>query len=204
MLITDDEALAQKARRFSCLGYAGIGAASGKSKITRKDIQDPAYERHASLGWNYRMGEPAAAIALAQTERIQDLVERRQQVAALFAKAHQGCSWLTPQVLPAEGTHAYWTYVLKLEDRPGVSWHGFRDKYVELGGDGIYSAWMINYLEPVLRGKTMGKQTFAQGLCPISESLQPRLLQFKTNYMDRRVAEEKAAVLTKTIQYFEK
>jgi perosamine synthetase len=203
MLITDDESLALKARRFSCLGYVGLGAASGKSKITRKTIQDPTYERHASLGWNYRMAEPAAAIALAQTERIHELVERRQHIAALFAKAHQGCTWLTPQVLPVEGRHAYWTYALKLESRPGLTWHQFRDKYVELGGDGIYSAWMINYLEPVLRGKTLGEQPFANGLCPVAESLQPRLLQFKTNYMDLRLAEEKASVLTKTIQFFE-
>jgi perosamine synthetase len=68
MLITNDESLALKARRFGNLGYASIGASSGKGKVSRDAIQDPAYERHIMVGWNYRMPEPSAAIALAQTE----------------------------------------------------------------------------------------------------------------------------------------
>jgi len=204
MLITDDEDLALKARRFSCLGYAAIGAQSGKSRAPKAALQDPAYERHICLGWNYRIAESAAAIALGQAERIHELVAKRRQSAALFAKAHLGCSWLTPQELPADGRHAYWTYALKLEERAGLTWHQFRDKYVELGGDGIYAAWMINYLEPVLRGKTMGNQTLVKGLCPVAESLQPRLLQFKTNYLDLELAREKADALTRTIKFFDK
>jgi len=55
MLTTNDPKLADIARRFTSLGYAGV---SGKqAKITRKDIQDPAYNRHISVGYNYRMSD---------------------------------------------------------------------------------------------------------------------------------------------------
>ena len=39
MLTTNNEELADKARQFNCLGYAGVSADQGK--ITKNDIQDP-------------------------------------------------------------------------------------------------------------------------------------------------------------------
>ncbi len=62
MIITNDEEYANNIRRFQSLGYASVGASKGK--ITRKDIQDPVYERHCCLGWNYRMPELCAAVLL--------------------------------------------------------------------------------------------------------------------------------------------
>ncbi|HRJ42758.1 MAG TPA: DegT/DnrJ/EryC1/StrS aminotransferase family protein, partial [Caldilineaceae bacterium] len=47
MITTNDEGLAEGIRRFNSLGYAAVGAAAGKGKITRETIQDPLYERHA-------------------------------------------------------------------------------------------------------------------------------------------------------------
>ena len=64
MITTNDAGLAERIRRFNSLGYAAVGAAAGKGKITRETIQDPAYERHASVGWNYRLPELCAAVAL--------------------------------------------------------------------------------------------------------------------------------------------
>ena len=44
MLTTNNEELADRARRLNCLGYAGVSAKQGK--ITRNAIQDPNYNRH--------------------------------------------------------------------------------------------------------------------------------------------------------------
>ena len=211
MITTNDPELAERIRRFNSLGYAAVGAAAGKGKITRDTIQDPAYERHASVGWNYRLPELCAAVALGQTERLQELVAARVQAARLYAEAARGCAWLAPQAAPAGYGHAYWTYVLKLDNRGAFTWYDFRAKYRELGGDGIYAAWHLTYLEPAFRGKqfqapggTMpaGGQTCEPGLCPVAESLQPNLLQFKTNYWEAAAAERQADVLNKTIAYF--
>jgi perosamine synthetase len=214
MVTTNDAGLAERIRRFNSLGYAAVGAAAGKGKITREMIQDPAYERHASVGWNYRLPELCAAVALAQTERLQELVAARVRAARLYAEAARGCAWLTPQAVPDGYGHVYWTYVLKLENGGAFTWHDFRAKYRELGGDGIYAAWQLTYLEPAFRGKHFTPkaapggampaetQAYEQGLCPVAESLQPKLLQFKTNYWDVSAAERQADVLARTISYF--
>ena len=203
ILISDDEGLAERARRFGSLGYASVGAHASKAKVTREAIQDPTYERHAVLGWNYRISDLSAAVALAQTERIEELVTRRRQNADLYSAAHQGCSWLIPQVVPEDHAHSWWTYPLRLESEGKCDWRDFRKKYVDLGGDGIYAAWQLSYLEPVLRGQNLSAQSFEPGLCPIAESLQAKLLLFKTNYMDSERAHRQTEALRETIAFFE-
>ena len=122
-----------------------------------------------------------------------------------YAQAVAGCAWLTPQAVPEGYVHSYWTYVLKLAPEKGITWYEFRHKYVELGGDGIYAAWLLTYNEPTFRGQRFAPQQwqhFEAGLCPVAETLQPRLLQFKTNYFDADRADHAAEVLAKTIAYF--
>ena len=215
MVITDDETLAMNLRRFSCLGYAGVGAKKGK--ITRDDIQSPEYERHCSMGWNYRLPELCAAVALAQMERMEELVSRREDVAGLFMSKIEDCEWLTPQFVPKGYENSYWTLAVQL-DTDHVPWHEFRDKYRDNGGDGIYAAWQLAYLEPMFQQTVLeGREIFfhepfnsraisqyKRGLCPVAEKLQPRMLQFKTNYWNWEEAEKQADILTKTIRYFNK
>lgn len=205
MITTNDEGLAEGIRRFNSLGYAAVGAAAGKGKITRETIQDPLYERHASIGFNYRMPELCAAVALAQLERLRELVDLRIESARLFAQASAGCSWLTPQATPDGYVHSYWTFVAHIAPEVDFSWYDFRNKYKEMGGDGIYAAWQLNHLEPAFRRASFHPeqtQIFDRGLCPVAEAVQPRLLQFKTNYFDPAVAAQKAEALAKTIAYF--
>ena len=76
-----------------------------------------------------------------------------------------------------------------------------------MGGDPIYGAWRLTYLEPAFYKKKLSHQqtqTYAEGLCPVAEALQPNLFQFKTNYFDLEVARQKAAALRKTIEHFDR
>ena len=206
MITTNDEQLATAIRRMNSLGYAAVGAAAGKGKITRETIQDPLYERHSSVGYNYRMSELCAAVALAQLERLPELVALRGLSARILNDAiTSSCSeWLKPQAIPGGVTHSWWSYVLKL-DRRDVSWYDFRDRFRAAGGDGIYAAWRLTYLEPALRGGKFAAhqtQSFDKGLCPMAESVQPKLLQFKTNYTDMQRVENQARILRQTIESF--
>jgi perosamine synthetase len=203
MITTNDPMLANAIRRFGSLGYAAVDATMGK--ITKDTIQDPAYERHVSAGYNYRMPELCAAVALGQLERLEELVSLRTQVAHLYAESVAGCTWLIPQAVPAETIHTYWTYVLRLDDRVDFSWHDFRAKYLALGGDRFYAAWQLTYLEPAFRERRFGptqSQHFQRGLCPVAESVQPYLIQLKTNYLDLAQAAQQAETLARTIAYF--
>jgi len=205
MLITNNEEYADNARRFSCLGYAGVSAKQGK--ITRNDIQDPKYSRHVAIGFNYRMSELQAAVALAQLERIEELVNNRLEVAKIFDAAIKGSNLLRRQVEPDGVINSYWSYSLVLNtDHPEIDWYKFRDLFQKNRGDGYYAAWKLSYNEPLFQNiiqKMPGVwQKYNAELCPVSEYLQPRMIQLKTNYWNLNEAREQADILEKTIYEF--
>lgn len=202
MLITNNEELADKARRLNCLGYAGVSAKQGK--ITRNDIQDPNYSRHISFGYNYRMSELQAACALGQLERAEELVQQRIEAAALFDEAIKNQNAVKKQAEPDGYKNSYWTYCLVLNtDNPDVDWYRFRNLFQKNGGDGYYAAWKLSYNEPayqsILQPMDGVWQKFDESLCPNAEYLQKRMIQLKTNYWDIDEAKKQAEILKKTI-----
>ena len=209
MVTTNDPELALRLRRFSGLGYGSIGLEKGR--ISKDDIQSPTYKRHIMMGWNYRPSDLCGAVALAQLQRLDELVEMRKIAAKHLKEAVVEYDWLIPQATPEGYENAYWTMVLKL-DTNKVLWEDFRNKFKELGGDGIYGAWMIGYLEPMYKSQNfMGREKiiarygdykYERGLCPVAENIQPKLLQFKTNYWDEADAVNQAEILKKTAEYF--
>ena len=211
MVTTNVDEYALNLRRFAGLGYGSISLE--KARITKNDIQDPAYNRHVSLGWNYRMADVAAALAHAQLDRLDELVASRQVAGKILEQATEGCDWLIPQYTPAECEHSYWALAVRMTN-PDITWYDFRNKFMELGGDGIYAAWKLTYLEDMFRNMNFGGRekliryfgdySYGPGLCPVAETIQPQLLQFKTNYYDSSEAEQQAEILKKTIEYFGK
>jgi perosamine synthetase len=205
MLTTNDIELADKARKFGSLGYAGVSAKQGK--ITRNDIQDPNYSRHVSLGFNYRMSELQAAAALGQLQRCEELVQARINVAILFDEAIKGHDFLKRQIEPEGYLNSYWAYSMVLQtDQPEKDWYKFRDLFQKNGGDGYYAAWKLSYYEPLFLEDIQKQkgvwQEYKQGLCPNAEYLQPRMLQLKTNYWDIEEAKTQANILNRTILEF--
>lgn len=205
MLCTGNENLAENARKFSSLGYAGVSAKQGK--ITRNDIQDPQYNRHVSLGFNYRLSEGNAAIALGQLERSTELVNTRIKVAEIFDEAVENNNLLIKQKTPSYCKNSFWSYsVIINTDKPEINWYRFRDLFQKNGGDGFYAAWKLSYFEPLFQNqiqKLKGVwQRYENGLCPNSEYLQPRMIQFKTNYWNLEEAQAQAKILSKTIKEF--
>ncbi|MBO6205647.1 MAG: DegT/DnrJ/EryC1/StrS family aminotransferase [Lachnospiraceae bacterium] len=207
MLITNNEELADKARRLNCLGYAGVSAKQGK--ITRNDIQDPNYSRHISFGYNYRMSELQAACALGQLERAEELVQRRIEVAHIFDKVVKSQSIVKAQMEPDGYHNSYWTYSMVLNtDNPDKDWYVFRNLFQKNGGDGYYAAWKLSYNEPayqnVLQPMDGVWQEYNEKCCPNAEYLQKRMIQLKTNYWDIEDAKKQAEVLEKTIDEYNK
>jgi len=205
ILITDNEELADKARKFSSLGYAGVGPKQGK--ISRNDIQDPNYSRHVSLGFNYRMSEVNAAVILGQLERIDELVGQRIKVARIFDNVLENQSLLRRQKEPDDCLNTYWSYSVVLEtNNPEKDWYRFRDLFQKNGGDGFYAAWKLSYMEPlflnIIQNWKGVWQKYESGLCPNAEYLQPRMIQMKTNYWELSEAEKQGEILYKTIKNF--
>lgn len=207
MLTTNNPELADIARRFTSLGYAGV---SGKqAKITRKDIQDPNYNRHISVGYNYRMSEVQSAVMLGQLERIKELVDIRIKVGEIFDEAIEGSPIVTKQHTPDYCINSYWGYSMILNtDKPEIDWYRFRDLFQKNGGDGYYAAWKLTYQEKLfekeiqhMKGIT---QKYTEGLCPNAEFLQKRMICMKTNYWDLDEAYTQAEILRKTLKEYKK
>ncbi len=212
ILVTNSETLAERARKIGGHGFKNLRAEEGRTRLNQELFQNPDYLRHDVLGWNYRLSEFGSAVALAQLERVEELVELRINSAAMFIEAMGECDFLIPQLLPAGYTNSYYTLGVRYEgqERIGVSWKDFRAEYVKQGGDGIYSAWMVPYLEPMVADRRFVSHcpeiykdiSYASGLCPVAEQLQRKLMQFKTNYRDLDLAKKKAEILTKVIRTF--
>ena len=202
MVTTNNQEYADRVARFVSLGYGLVSAGAGKSKIDKRAILHPSFKRHVSLGYNYRMSELCAAVAFAQLERLDEFVAWRKRTANAFDEVVRSCSWLKPQKVGPEYEHSYWAYVLKLDvDKNDLTWQEFYDKFVELGGDGFYGAWSLTYLEPVFQDGSLGIK-YEAGICPVAEAIQPRLMQFKTNYGDQNTIDCQAEAPSKYYQLF--
>ena len=208
MLITSNKNLAEKVRKVQSLGYAGVSAEKGK--ISKLEIQDPSYFRHETMGWNYRMPELCCAVALAQLENIEALVNVRKRVASILHDASEPYhDWFVPQLVEKDYEHSYWTWAVNLQSKK-VSWKNFRDLFVENGGDGFYGAWQLTYMEPMFANKNLlGRENYisaqnlemySPGCCPNAEKIQPNLIQFKTNYWDLNHAVKQGEILKKTLK----
>jgi perosamine synthetase len=100
-LVTDDDGLAALARSLRNQGRAAMGAG----------------REHERAGYNYRMDEMSAALGLSQLGRIDELLARRERVAAAYTERlaavpavrapvvrdHVGMSWFVYVVTLGEG-----------------------------------------------------------------------------------------------------
>jgi perosamine synthetase len=209
MVLTNDEQLAEKVRKIGGHGFKNLRASEGRIRLNQSVFQNPDYKRHDTLGWNYRMPEFNAAVALAQLERVEELVDLRIKSAAIFIQAMQGCAYLKPQANPEGFMNSYYTLGVRFLGRDqGLAWETFRETYIAEGGDGIYGAWSVPYLEPLVAERKFVSHNphlykdvkYAAGLCPVAERVQKQLMQFKTNYRDVSLAEKKAEALYRTIR----
>jgi len=214
MVITNDETLGTQVRRIAGLGYKTLEAGQALRALLPEQFQSPNYKRHNTLGWNYRMNELTAAVVLAQLERVEKLVQRRQETAGYFLEAIEGCDWIIPQKSPDGYQNSYWTFTVRYlgKEKFNFSWKDFWKKYKENGGDGFYGGLSLTVDEPVMVEKPFLKNYLPEGLCPgikenfhfekgsfpVAEKLQPQMMQFKCNYRNMEDAKKNANILRET------
>ena len=197
-------------RKISNHGFINSTAKEGRTKLNLDVFQNPNYKRHDEIGWNYRLSEFSAAVTLAQLEKLDEIVERRIQVANMFLDvlSETNCGFLIPQFQPEGYKNSYWSLALVFEEEKcGMTWQDFRKRYVNNGGDGIYGAWSVPYLEPVMSEGNFRKMnphvyeniSYHKGLCPVAEETQQKIMQLKTNYRNLDLAREKADIFKQTI-----
>jgi len=151
MIVTDDPRVAEACR------------------LLRDHGQAAKYE-HVRVGYNLRMTEIAAAIGLVQLRKLDGFVQKRRENAARLTKGISQIEGLAP---PVEGNwmlHAYYQYVVRVEDGFPLS----RDEIVgRLSGEGI--GCRPSYPTVLYRQKAFGKRPKAR--CKVAEEVLPRLFE---------------------------
>jgi perosamine synthetase len=194
----NDEGLATLIRKIGGLGFKSLTAESGKVRTDRDKLQNPDWDRFDEIGYNYRLGQMGAAVALAQMERAEYFIDLRRAMGLGYADALSNSELLTPQRVLDGYYHTYYTFSARFNgDKLGVSWEDFRKKYIELGGDGIYAASKLQHQEPVFRDRNIG-----YGKTPVAVDLQKNIMNFTTNQANKEERNIQIEVMKKTQQYF--
>jgi len=209
IIACNNEKLAEKIRKFSTLGFRNATAKSGKVRIDKDIFQNPSYKRHDMFAYNFRLPEVAAALGLAQLEKLDMFVKKRERMVQMYKKAISGCDWLKPQATPEGDRNSYYTFAVRFL-RNDIKWEDIRKKHIEYGGDGIYAAWALTYQEDsvddikrILKSIGLDNRIMTDnGICPNAEMIQPQLMQFTTNQKDEDEMKAQADALYKAIKSF--
>ena len=180
ILITNNHDLAVKSRKFAGMGFKNLSAK--KSDLVAGvplEYQNPTYERNDELGLNYRFNEFLAAIALAQFELADERVKLRRDIAKLYDAVFENTSFKI-QHIPDGYISSYFTYAVESPFTQLSDWNKFHQSHIANGGDDFYASMILTYQEPIM--KKLGYFEKYNGKCPVAEKIQPKMMQFKTNY----------------------
>ncbi len=99
MLVTDDEALARRAR------YLATQA---------KD--DPLEYIHSAVGYNYRLTNVLAAMGCAQLEQLDAFIEKKRAIAARYTEAFRDVPGITPMREAPWAYSAFWMFTVLVDE----------------------------------------------------------------------------------------
>jgi dTDP-4-amino-4,6-dideoxygalactose transaminase len=126
MLVTRDEALAQRAKVMRLHGM-------NRDAFDRFTAKLPSwYYEVVAPGFKYNLTDIAAALGIHQLRRLPGFQARRQQMAERYDQAFAGLPLIRAPLAPAGQTHAWHLYVVRLAPDAPLS----RDRFIE----GMYAA----------------------------------------------------------------
>ena len=129
MIVTDDEALAVRARHLT----------------TQAKVPDVGY-LHDEVGYNYRLTNLAAALGVAQLERLPEFVEEKRRIAARYDEALIDTGLVLP---PRIGGYdaTYWLYSVLVPNRDPRGRDGLLS-YLHAAGIGARALWRPLHAQP--------------------------------------------------------
>lgn len=114
MVVTDDDAIAEKARSYRNLCFG-----------TEERF------RHEDIGYNFRMSNLQAAVGVAQMERIEFFIQKKKDIAAWYAQRLAGVEGLRLQPIMDWARPVHWMIAVELDEARGITAAEVMDKLKE-------------------------------------------------------------------------
>jgi len=204
-IVTDDDHLAELCRSMRNQGRSMLTTTSDGSGKTNAEValtRAGSWLQHERLGFNYRLSEIAAALGIAQLERLDEMLVMRREVAEEYVGRLMDCEDL---ILPnppdnnpqAFKTMSWFVFVVRLNDRYG---HIERDRIIQ--GLHRHEVGAANYF-PCIHLQPFYREKFAykKGDYPIAESVSNRTIALPFyNRLDRTSIELVVQTLKVMIQ----
>jgi len=118
--------------------------------LRNQGFREPRFV-HDVVAFNYRMTNIQAAIGLAQTEMVEEKVEKKRWIGATYNELLAGCRDVTLPVEEPWAKNVYWMYGVLVEERFGVKKDELMRKVTAKGVD-TRSFFCPMSLQPVFQG----------------------------------------------------
>lgn len=144
------------------------------------------------VGYNYRMTEMSAAVGIAQLDRIESEVLRRQRLAEGLSLGLAGLEGVTTPVVRNGCRHVYYLWSVRLDEKLlGVPRDKFSKALLAEGFPHFVGYVKPLYMLPVFQNRlaigrdgwpfTLSSRKYFKGLCPVAEQMyEYELLCFET------------------------
>ena len=116
-----------------------------------------AQEEYVEVGYNYRMTDVQAAIGLVQLGRLDQMVERRREIAAVYTKHILDIPGLRPVQDPAWGTSNFQSFWVEVEPGFPLSREGLL-AHLAAADISARRGIMASHRQPAYRDRDTGDQ----------------------------------------------
>ena len=150
VIVTDDDELTKLCRSYRNQGRGEKGG----------------WLCHERIGYNYRLPDICCAMGIVQLERIEEIVEKRQEVADMYARALGDFDELIlPTVRPEVNRISWFVYVVRLADRFTRERRDGIIQTLNRHGIGANSYFQPIHLQPFY----VQRFGFIEGMFPVAE-----------------------------------
>lgn len=154
-----------------------VGIVQKAKHLSTQARENQPYYQHLEVGYNYRMNNMAAAVGIAQLERLIEFVSKRRLINERYRSLLGGMPGIEFQPELSESTSNCWLSTILIDEtKTGFTNDRLRTSLLKIGIETRF-LWKPLHLQPVYQevpyyGGQVAEKLFLRGLClPSSTSL---------------------------------